>query len=62
MAFTINNEISWLFVIVLPILGIALFSIIRYVMPLFTRLFKKYDNLNNFHKQGFIIEGSCYKW
>lgn len=47
MAFTINNEISWLFVVVLPILGVALFSIIKYVMPIFTRLFKKYDNLNN---------------
>ena len=47
MAFTINNEISWLFVVVLPLLGVALFAIIWYVMPLFTRLFKKYDNLNN---------------
>ena len=47
MAFSINAELSWLFVIIVPILGIALFSIIRYVMPVFMKLFKKYDKLNN---------------
>ena len=47
MAFTINAELSWLFVIIVPILGVALFSIIRYVMPVFMKLFKKYDKLNN---------------
>ena len=47
MAFTINPELSWLFVIIVPILGFALFSIIRYVMPIFMKLFKKYDKLNN---------------
>ena len=47
MAFTINAELSWLFVVIVPILGVALFSIIRYVMPVFMKLFKKYDKLNN---------------
>ena len=47
MAFSINAELSWLFVIVVPLLGIALFSIIKYVMPVFMKLFKKYDKLNN---------------
>ena len=47
MAFTINPELSWLFVIIVPILGVALFAIIRYVMPVFMKLFKKYDKLNN---------------
>ena len=47
MAFTINAELSWLFVIIVPILGVALFSIIKYVMPIFMKLFKKYDKLNN---------------
>ena len=47
MAFSINYELSLLFVIIVPILGIALFSIIRYVMPVFMKLFKKYDKLNN---------------
>lgn len=47
MAFSINSELSWLFVIIVPILGVALFSIIKYVMPIFMKLFKKYDKLNN---------------
>ena len=47
MAFSINSELSLLFVIIVPLLGVALFSIIRYVMPVFMRLFKKYDKLNN---------------
>ena len=47
MAFSINAELSWLFVIIVPILGVALFSIIKYVMPIFMKLFKKYDKLNN---------------
>ena len=47
MAFSINNELSWLFVIIVPLLGVALFSIIKYVMPVFMKLFKKYDKLNN---------------
>ena len=47
MAFTINPELSWLFVVIVPILGVALFSIIKYVMPIFMKLFKKYDKLNN---------------
>ena len=47
MAFSINYELSLLFVIILPILGFSLFAIIRYVMPVFMKLFKKYDKLNN---------------
>ena len=47
MAFSINYELSLLFVIIIPILAFALFAIIRYVMPVFMRLFKKYDKLNN---------------
>ncbi len=47
MAFSINAELSWFFVIVVPVLGFALFGIAKYVMPIFTRLFKKYDKLNN---------------
>ena len=47
MAFSINYELSLLFVIILPILGFSLYAIIRYVMPVFMKLFKKYDKLNN---------------
>ena len=47
MSFTINNELAWIFVFALPVLGTALFLIGRSVMPTFKRLFKKYDKLNN---------------
>ena len=47
MSFTINNELAWIFVFALPVLGTALLLIGRNVMPTFKRLFKKYDKLNN---------------
>ena len=47
MAFNINSELAWIFVIAMPILGFSLFAIARHVMPVFRRLFKKYDKLNN---------------
>lgn len=47
MAFSINAELSWLFVVIVPILGFALFGIAKHVMPIFNKLFKKYDKLNN---------------
>lgn len=47
MAFSINSELAWIFVIAMPILGFSLFMIARIVMPTFRRLFKKYDKLNN---------------
>ena len=47
MSFTINSELSWIFVFILPLLGFALFAITKYVMPLFTKLFKRYDAMNN---------------
>ena len=47
MSFTINAELAWIFVVIVPVLFILLFSITRVVMPLFRRIFKKYDALNN---------------
>jgi len=47
LAFSIDKELPWIFVIILPLLGGALFAIARIVMPIFRRLFKKYDALNN---------------
>ena len=47
MAFSINSELSWIFVIAMPILAFSLVLIARYVMPTFRKLFKKYDKLNN---------------
>ena len=47
MAFIISWQLALIFVVLVPILGFALYLIIRKAMPLFDRVFKKYDNLNN---------------
>lgn len=47
MAFIMGGKIAVIFVFVAPVLGIALFAIIFKVMPLFKKVFKKYDKLNN---------------
>lgn len=46
MAFVMGGKMAWIFVVVVPILAIGLFLIIRLAMPVFKRVFKKYDNLN----------------
>ena len=47
MAFIMGGKMAVIFVFVAPVLGIALFAIIFKVMPLFKKVFKKYDKLNN---------------
>ena len=47
MAFNINSELAWIYVVAMPVLGFSLICIAKYVMPTFRRLFKKYDKLNN---------------
>ncbi len=47
MSFTINAEMALIFVAIVPVLAVALFGIILIVMPIFKRIFKKYDALNN---------------
>ena len=45
-AFITGGELAWIFVVVIPILGFAVFSIATKAMPMFRKAFKKYDNLN----------------
>ncbi len=47
MAFVMGGKMAVVFVIVAPILGFGLFAVSYKVMPLFRRVFKKYDNLNS---------------
>ncbi len=47
MSFSISVKMALLFFIVLPIIGIALICIFRTSMPIFKRIFKKYDAMNN---------------
>ena len=46
MAFEINKELSLIFLILMPIVGVALGLISTKVYPIFDRVFKKYDDLN----------------
>ena len=47
MSFRIHAKMSLIFLCILPVLGVALFGIIFKVFPIFKRIFKKYDALNN---------------
>ncbi len=46
MAFIIGGTLAWIFVAVIPPLSLILILIMKKAMPLFRRVFKKYDNLN----------------
>ena len=47
MAFVMGGRMAFIFLFVIPILGFGLFLVIRKVMPIFRRVFRKYDALNN---------------
>lgn len=47
MSYSISPKLSMIFLAILPVLGIVLFGIIFKVMPIFKRIFKKYDAMNN---------------
>ncbi|MCI7352010.1 MAG: ABC transporter ATP-binding protein/permease [Ruminococcus sp.] len=47
MAFVMGGKTAMVFLFVVPVLGIGLALIIKTVMPLFQRVFKKYDNINS---------------
>ncbi len=47
MSFILNPKLAWIFLAIVPVLGLLLVSIMRFVMPFFRKIFKKYDALNN---------------
>ena len=47
MAFRISPTLSIVYCVVLPLLAFGLFLLIKLVHPIFTRVFKTYDRLNN---------------
>ncbi len=47
MAFRVNTELALIFVAVTPVLGVGMFLLVRHAFPLFDRVFKIYDKLNN---------------
>lgn len=46
MAFTMGGSMAWIFLVVVPVLGLGLFLVAYKTFPLFRRVFKKYDALN----------------
>ncbi|MBD5082280.1 MAG: ABC transporter ATP-binding protein [Ruminococcaceae bacterium] len=46
MAFIMGGQMAWIFVGLMPFMGICLAIIIKKAMPLFKRVFKKYDKIN----------------
>lgn len=46
-SFSVNHELSLVFLLSMPILGIGIFFLINRVQPIFERVFKTYDKLNN---------------
>ena len=47
MAFVMGGSMAWVFVCVVPILAGGLIFVATRAMPLFRKVFKKYDNLNS---------------
>ncbi len=47
MAFRINTELSMIFVVAIPVLAIGLYIIMSHAHPIFKKVFKTYDKLNN---------------
>jgi ATP-binding cassette subfamily B multidrug efflux pump len=47
ISLTISVKMSLIFLIMIPIVAAALFSIVFIVFPIFKRIFKKYDAMNN---------------
>ncbi len=46
-SFRINAQLAWIYVACIPVIGIAVFILMKNVRPIFDRVFKTYDKLNN---------------
>ena len=47
MSLTINVRMALIFIAIIPFLALVLFGIVLYIHPVFVRIFKKYDAMNN---------------
>ncbi len=48
MAFSINAQLSLIFLLALPMLSLGIFLVYKYAIPIFRRVFDKYDKLNKY--------------
>ena len=46
MAFMLGGQLAWIFIALIPLVGFAFIMICKFALPLFRRVFKKYDKLN----------------
>ncbi|MGM9585581.1 MAG: ABC transporter ATP-binding protein [Faecousia sp.] len=46
-AYSVSPKLCLVYCVVLPLMGLGLFALIRIVYPIFDRVFKTYDRLNN---------------
>ena len=46
MAFVAGGPIAWIFIALIPLLGVGLYFIVKKAMRIFLRVFKRYDALN----------------
>ncbi len=47
VAFSINSSVAWIFLAIIPIMACLLLLIVKNVHPVFNRVFRTYDELNN---------------
>lgn len=47
MAIAVNAKMSIVFAVLIPLLGLAMYLLIRKVYPMFSRVFDQYDDVNN---------------
>ena len=46
MGFVMGGRVAVIYLVTIPLLGVALFLVVRKTMPIFRKVFKKYDALN----------------
>ena len=46
MAFVAGGKMAWIFITLIPVVGICMFLIIKFAMGIFMKVFKRYDKLN----------------
>lgn len=46
-SFNINSQLAWIYMACIPIIGVAMLFLMKNAHPIFNRVFKTYDKLNN---------------
>lgn len=54
MAFTLNKDLSMIFIIVIPLLALALLLVMMKAHPIFIKMFKKFEKLNSVIQEDLI--------